>query len=212
MGTEERRKREKAQREALIKKSASKLFAKKGFEYTTLADIAKAAELSKGTIYLYFRSKEDLFFSIIEPALAQTNNRLMVVTSDIMEMADVTLKKITETLYEDYIARPEVSHLVWRYKAKEHKELMTEEKLARLRHLMKWNLKKTEEIIARGIDQKLFSPSDPKLISIIYWNTVMGVLQFQENRLDDKHKDYRKSTLDMAVNIFINGLKNGKFE
>jgi AcrR family transcriptional regulator len=65
MGTAERRQREKDRRRKEIVTAAEKVFLAKGFEATTVDDIASAAELSKGTIYLYFESKEDLHDAIV---------------------------------------------------------------------------------------------------------------------------------------------------
>ena len=47
-----------------IMKAAIKNFSKTGFANTKMDDIAKTADVSKGTLYLYFQSKEDLFESI----------------------------------------------------------------------------------------------------------------------------------------------------
>jgi len=60
----EMNKRKIGQRDHLtqVLQAAEKLFAKKGFYPTAIDDIAKEARLAKGTIYLYFDSKEDLFF------------------------------------------------------------------------------------------------------------------------------------------------------
>jgi AcrR family transcriptional regulator len=44
--------------------AALEIFAEKGLKNTTMDDVAEKAELSKGTIYLYFKSKEHLFFAI----------------------------------------------------------------------------------------------------------------------------------------------------
>ncbi len=52
-----------------ILEAAEKTFAKKGFYVTTMEEIAHQAQLAKGTIYLYFDSKEDLFFSVTERKL-----------------------------------------------------------------------------------------------------------------------------------------------
>ncbi len=52
-----------------ICETALKLFAESGFKGTTMADIAKAAGISVGNIYRYYMNKEDLFYSIITPAL-----------------------------------------------------------------------------------------------------------------------------------------------
>ncbi len=64
-GPEKRRKREKEQRKKAILKAARKLFAELGFKPVTVANIAKKAELSKGAIYLYFNSKEEIYAQIL---------------------------------------------------------------------------------------------------------------------------------------------------
>jgi TetR/AcrR family fatty acid metabolism transcriptional regulator len=49
---------------AAILKAAQHVFAQKGFQAATVADIAKKAHVSEATIYEYFSSKEELLFSI----------------------------------------------------------------------------------------------------------------------------------------------------
>jgi TetR/AcrR family transcriptional regulator len=64
MGIAERKEREKLQRRNDIIDAAEKVLFSRGFESTTMDEIAEMAELSKGTLYLYFKSKEDLQFAI----------------------------------------------------------------------------------------------------------------------------------------------------
>jgi AcrR family transcriptional regulator len=64
MGTHERKEREKEQRRDAIVRAATEVFFKKGLQSATMDEIADAAELSKGTLYLYFKSKEDLYLSV----------------------------------------------------------------------------------------------------------------------------------------------------
>jgi len=64
MGTKERKLREKAMLEQEIVAKAKELFLAKGYEATTVDDITKGLELSKGVFYLHFASKEELFFRI----------------------------------------------------------------------------------------------------------------------------------------------------
>lgn len=66
MGITERREREKQRRRDTILASARDLFSAHGYEGTKMTDIADRCELSKGTLYLYFSSKEDLAHAIIE--------------------------------------------------------------------------------------------------------------------------------------------------
>ncbi len=65
MGITERRTREKEQRRLDIITASKRLFFTRGFNVTTMDDIASEAELSKGTLYLYFKNKEELAYTII---------------------------------------------------------------------------------------------------------------------------------------------------
>jgi len=57
---------EKGRRRADILRAAKRVFAKKGFHGTTIADIAKAARLSYGSVYWYFDSKDTLFHAVMD--------------------------------------------------------------------------------------------------------------------------------------------------
>ena len=60
------RKRRKEARPSELSAAALDLFVEKGFAATRLEDVAQRAGVSKGTLYLYFDSKEALFKSVIE--------------------------------------------------------------------------------------------------------------------------------------------------
>ncbi len=65
MAFEKRREREKENRKSAILKAARKLFFEKGFKSVTVDSIAKKAELSKGAVYLYFKSKDEIYSQIL---------------------------------------------------------------------------------------------------------------------------------------------------
>lgn len=65
MGVAERKEREKEQRRNAIIDAAEKVFFSKGVENATMDEVAVAAELSKGTLYLYFKNKGELLHGII---------------------------------------------------------------------------------------------------------------------------------------------------
>ncbi|MCK4662623.1 MAG: TetR/AcrR family transcriptional regulator [Bacteroidales bacterium] len=69
MGISERKEREKEQRKNDIIDAAEKIFFKKGINNSTMDEVAKEAELSKGTLYLYFKSKEEIHFELKSRAL-----------------------------------------------------------------------------------------------------------------------------------------------
>ncbi len=64
MGITERKEREKLRRRNEIIDAAEKVFFSKGVENATMDDVAEAAEYSKGTLYIYFRNKEELLYAI----------------------------------------------------------------------------------------------------------------------------------------------------
>jgi AcrR family transcriptional regulator len=70
-------------RERIIE-SAVECFAKTGFDRTKMDDIANLSNLSKGTLYLYFKSKEDLFYGICESSLKKVKEQLnsMLITKE----------------------------------------------------------------------------------------------------------------------------------
>ena len=69
MGSQERRKREKELRREYILDTARDLLFQKGINAATMNQIARNAELSVGTLYLYFKNKEDLYAALQEEGL-----------------------------------------------------------------------------------------------------------------------------------------------
>ncbi len=67
--------RRKEARPAEIVAAALQLFADRGFAATRLEDVATVAGVSKGTVYLYFESKEQLFEAVVREAIAPNIER-----------------------------------------------------------------------------------------------------------------------------------------
>ncbi|MFX0014728.1 MAG: TetR/AcrR family transcriptional regulator [Promethearchaeota archaeon] len=65
ISTRSRREREKLKRRNDIIEAAEKRFFEKGFDEVTMDDIARDVELSKATLYLYFKNKQSLYFTIV---------------------------------------------------------------------------------------------------------------------------------------------------
>ena len=64
--------RRKDDRPAELTAAALQLFVERGYAATRLEDVAARANVSKGTLYLYFRSKEDLFKAVVRTGLVET--------------------------------------------------------------------------------------------------------------------------------------------
>ncbi len=63
--TMDRKELRKEQHRLEILEAAEQVFARQGFHTTTMEKVAEECGWSKGTLYLHFKSKEDLFFSVI---------------------------------------------------------------------------------------------------------------------------------------------------
>jgi AcrR family transcriptional regulator len=60
------RERKKQQTWGLIAQTAHRLFQEHGFDAVTVADVAREADVSRKTVFNYFPTKEDLFYSVLE--------------------------------------------------------------------------------------------------------------------------------------------------
>ncbi len=56
---------------AMILRAATHVFARNGYFNSKVADIARAAEVADGTVYLYFKSKEEILHSIFDQNMAE---------------------------------------------------------------------------------------------------------------------------------------------
>lgn len=74
--TSKRKEREKEARRESILDAAGRVMSRMGYHQATLEEIAEEAELAKGTLYLYYRDKEDLFYSLIERGYQDFHNIL----------------------------------------------------------------------------------------------------------------------------------------
>src|SRR5437879_12619759 len=60
------RERKKQQTRQAIGETAARLFAERGLDAVTVGDVARAADVSQGTVFNYFPTKEDLFYGQME--------------------------------------------------------------------------------------------------------------------------------------------------
>ncbi len=75
VGTKERKVREKAARRDAILEAAKSVFFERGYHTATMDRIAEEVELSKGSLYLHFPSKEELYISLLVEGLAELCKR-----------------------------------------------------------------------------------------------------------------------------------------
>lgn len=99
-----RRQREREQRYQTILKAAEALFAADGYHKTSMEKIADAAEVSVGTVYFYFKNKEDLIVQLMDEIGFQLRNRL----GEEYKQADGSIdgfKRAGQVFFEEFCPR-----------------------------------------------------------------------------------------------------------
>ncbi len=92
--------RRKTARPAEIVAAALQVFAEKGFAAAKLEEIAARASISKGSIYLYFPTKQDLFEAVVREAVAPNLDRIQAMAEafpgQFADLAPLVLGRIAE--------------------------------------------------------------------------------------------------------------------
>lgn len=87
-----RRERERERRRSSILDAAEKVFLAKGPASATMDEVAAGAELSKGTLYLYFKSKDELYLAVILRTLGVVEEGMRAIASDTSRPGIETLR------------------------------------------------------------------------------------------------------------------------
>jgi len=99
MGLIQRREREYLTHRKEILQAAERVFAEKGFFQTTMSEIAGAAEFGTGSLYKYFKSKENLYFTLIDEKVEEINRSVRVGLSE-KKSAVERIKKVLGLEFE----------------------------------------------------------------------------------------------------------------
>ena len=99
---------------------ARQLFAKNGLANTTMNDIAVASGKGRRTLYTYFKSKEDIYYAVIESELERLSEKLDEVAAKkirpqdkIIELIYTHLSSIKETVVRNGNLRAEFFRNIW---------------------------------------------------------------------------------------------------
>ena len=103
---------------------ARQLFAKNGFENTSMNDIAVAANRGRRTLYTYFNSKEEIYLAVIQTELERLSHRMEEVArksippeEKIVQLIFAHLEVMKEAVYRNGNLRAEFFRDVWKVEA-----------------------------------------------------------------------------------------------
>jgi len=166
------RKKESKTRDKIIK-NALRIFSQKGFFRTTVEDIADATGVAKGTVYLYFSNKEDLYTASID----ENFNRALEMLSEVEQSPGTPGEKMNKIAndYIDYITHLRTTYLPFTFESMN----LTGKTLKKIHSTIEPKLHNMVEIISRvikdGIEQKEFRDVDPGLAAFYFLNTIRTI-------------------------------------
>jgi AcrR family transcriptional regulator len=207
MGIQERKEREKERRRQQIIVAAKRVFSEKGFSRATMEDIAQQAELSPGTLYLYFRNKDELYASLSLRILQYLNIRLDHVIKEEEVSPNQRMEALKEAMYDVYKFDPLIMVNMFHLQSSETLTNLTPELFQDIQKLSQRSLKAITKIFGEAIEAGLLMDLNPSTLADILWSLFSGMVLREENkRIVDRNDDFLKETLDLAFGIFLRGV------
>jgi AcrR family transcriptional regulator len=208
MGILERKERERERRRQQIIVAAKRVFSEKGFNKATMEDIAQEAELSPGTLYLYFKNKDELYASLSLRILQYLLIRLEHLNNDRVKSIDERLDILKEAMYDAYEFDSMTLINMFHLQSSETLKNLTPELLLEIKRLSKKSLSEMVKLFQEGIDKNIFIDRHPNAMADIIWALFSGVVLWETSKnVIDPDKDYLKNTLETAFEIFSRGIK-----
>jgi AcrR family transcriptional regulator len=208
MGIQERKEREKERRRQQIMVAAKRVFSEKGFSKATMEDIAQEAELSPGTLYLYFKNKEELYASLSLRILQYLLLRIEHVNAVKGSGPDERLKQLMEAMYDVYEFDPLTIINMFHLQSSETLKNLSPQLLDEIKDLSGKSMGAISQIFKDGVAQGVFINRHPVALADTFWSVFSGViLWLTSKKLIDESKDFLKETLSVAFDVFYKGVK-----
>lgn len=212
MGTAERREREKEQRRQAIINCAEKIIFSKGYEKATMDEVAAECELSKGTLYLYFKSKEEVYLAIILRGMKVLRRLFEEAVNQNISGLEKT-RAIGQAFTNFYFKYPNYYEALMYYSLLEVDVAANSSAGAELKTFKENNEVMTILVNAlkEGIeDGTIRKDIDPEKAAIILWGQSSGVLQLMTTKghaMEHVFEFTREEILDSYFNFTYNALK-----
>jgi AcrR family transcriptional regulator len=205
---EEKRKKSKENRKNTILTAARSLFFNQGFKAVTIDNIAAKAEVSKGSIYLCFESKEEIYAQILISDNIALYERIKNFSAKEATASQLLLE--FARIYVDYFLNDnELFRILMTFMMQTSQMNLIEKQKDELIRSTNQNIIIISEIIQKGIDSGEFSPiRNVRQMQNALWGMLNGIISlylFTGN--PTKRTERIHSTVRNSMNIFIAGLK-----
>ena len=180
--------------------AARRLMEQKGADALTMDEIAQAARVAKGTIYLYFQSKDEL----IQALLSQLGKAMALDLEAILAKPDSPPEKLRQVVHMllNYVDRESVLFPLYLRELVRSKS-GRETTLSSLQESEERIVALITHIFAEGIAQKQFIPADPRLLTFLLKGLGRAVGYYQMNR---DQKDAIQGILPVVLTLLFSGI------
>ncbi|MGE8944131.1 TetR/AcrR family transcriptional regulator [Leptospira interrogans] len=198
-----RNERRKEQRPEEILEAAIEEFAVRGYAQTRLEDVASRAGISKGLVYVYFRTKEELFKAAIRTLLVPRVEALRKQLESSDETSEALIRGPVLSLMKQVVGS-RLGYVVRLMVAEgaKHPDLTAfyhEQMISRTMGLLRW-------IIARGVERGEFKPSPVMDFPQLFVAPVLISLLWK--MLIDRHQHLdAEKMLEAHIDIMLGALK-----
>jgi TetR/AcrR family transcriptional regulator len=209
MGIPERKEREKEHRKEEILDAAQKVFFEKGLLTATMDEIADAAELSKGTLYLYYKSKEDMYLAVMMrgmDTLFQMYEQIVASNASVVQK----LVRFVDSYNEFFHSRRSFFRMFHFFQTPQiHKQVSEEMKLTcSVQSSKLWEL--VIRVLKQGMEEgSLRTDINPIEITIILWSSATALMLRNDSEGDvwrtDRNIDLTH-TLEVSNTLFLESI------
>ncbi len=208
-----RKEKERLQRHNLILDAAEEVINEYGFENAKMDQIAEKAEVGKGTLYLYFKSKTAIYIAICERGSRILNEQMaQVLTQDIPGLA--MLEKLGKTYLNFIQNNPQYFHAFSYYES-----VITDEEIQSLElaQQCEQNARDAMTYIVRSLqigmqDGSVDDSYDPKQLGVMIWGASKGIVNMaflKQKKSRHKILEDVDVSLDSLIKQFIQLIGRG---
>ena len=177
-----------------IFETTMKLFAKKGYDATSIEEITATVGVAKGTLYYHFSSKEEIFNFLVEEGIKLLQNSIDIKTAKFPNYIDkikaivlIQIKIVVK--YEDLI-----TILLSQFWGNEARNQMCKE------HILQY-IRKIETIVEEGIEAKQIKNGNPQVIASEIYGLICSSLVYKirnNNEIDimKLYKEFESTVIE----------------
>jgi len=207
MGTKDRKEREKKSRCQQILSAANRIVSVKGFRETTIEDIAMEAELGPGTLYLYFRSKDEICAALFLRTLQYLNTILKIANSESISDGKQRVVILKDALYDVYQFDPLfVDKMMYLQSGKTLKKI-SPDLAADIKVLFHRISDTTAEVLGADMIDRMAVKFRPEVLTDVIWYILSGVILWERSKnILAYSEENLKRGLDITFEIFMRGI------